>query len=203
MMRHQCRYALLFICFISLLSGCTLFSPVKTTSETKYVLNANPKPVTKKSKHPLSLLVTPMTTTAMYNTSGMAYTMGHYELNYFSKNQWAEPPASMLQLLIVQTLQRTHYFNAVNAFTSIGHDDVALNTQLIQLQQEFFSQSSIVHLVVRAQLVNLNTHQTIATQQFSIHEYAPQNTPYGGVVATNQASAKLLKQLAVFCLKML
>lgn len=183
-----------------LLSSCTLFSPIKTEPVTTYVLNTVPQSVPKKATRRIALLVTPTESNAIYNTPEMAYTTRPYQIAYFAKNRWAETPARMLQPLIVQALQNTHYFRIVSGTASIGRYHFILNTQLIQLQQTFFSHLSFVRLTLRAQLINASNGQVLATKQFSVEEFASR-TPYGGVKAANRATAKVLKQLAGFCLQ--
>ena len=195
------RHFLIFLFSVSLLSGCSLFSPVKYEPVKQYVLNTAAHPVIKKSRRNISLLVTPVQADPIYNTVEMAYTNCPYQIAYFSVNRWATTPSQMLQPLIVQTLQNTHSFRSVNTTPVIGEYDYALNTHLLELRQVFHCNMSEIHLVVRAQLINSSSNRVVATKQFTIIERTPQNTPYGGVIAANRAVERMLNQLAVFCVR--
>lgn len=201
-MRNNLKIGLGFFSMcILLLSGCSLFSPVKTENESTYELNTVPHVPTKKSRHPKTILVMQPEATPTYNSSQMIYAVKPYQTNYFAKSTWDTSPAYMLQPLIIQTLQNTHHYRAVVSPSFIGNYEYVLNTQLLELQQDFSYMPSVVHLTLRAQLTRVSTNKVIATKQFSITKRTPENTPYGGVVAANQATGILLQELARFCLK--
>lgn len=184
-------------CF--LLSAC--LSPVKSESENTYVINTLPHPVIKKPTHKITLLVLTPEASQIYNTTQMAYSTQSYQVNYFSKNVWADTPAQMLQLLLMRSLQNTHYFYAVTSPSTVSFYDYVLNTQLLQLEQRFYAHSSEVIILLRAQLINAANNRVIATKQFKVVRPAFENTPYGGVIAANKAAAEMLAQVTRFCLQ--
>lgn len=178
------------------LAGC--FSTVGTEPN-NYTLSSAPSVITKKSSSAVLLVNMPQTNSA-YDTVQMAYMKNPYQLSYFAKNRWAATPSQMLLPLMVQTLQNTHAYRAVVPQSVIGHVDLVLDTQLVQLQQEFFGKTSQIHLVMRAQLININTQRIMATKEFNIIEATTANNPYAGVVAADRAVSKFLQQLALFCI---
>ncbi|OGT45865.1 MAG: hypothetical protein A3E83_00615 [Gammaproteobacteria bacterium RIFCSPHIGHO2_12_FULL_41_20] len=193
-----------FVLFIAtLLFSCSVFSPVKTEPVNTYVLNTIPQPITKYSPQHINLLITQPTGNSLYSTSQMVYSDRPYQVAYFVKNRWAESPIKMLQLLMVRTLQNTHYFYAVNSVPAMGNYNYVLNTQLIELRQVFAMHRSYLHLTIRVQVINVATNQVIGRREFSIIEPVPQASPYGGVIAANRAMAKFLKQLSNFCLQVI
>jgi cholesterol transport system auxiliary component len=195
------RYlVLMLVCFS--LSACSVFSPVKTEGTTSYVLNTLPSPsAARKPQRRIILLVPQTMAVQAYNTTQMAYTTKPYEIAYFAKNRWIDTPADMLQNLLVQALQDTHYFYAVVLAPAAAQYDVILNTRLLQFEQRFFSGKSAVFITLRAQLVRSSDNRVMASRQFQAMAAAPQNTPYGGVIAANQAAAKLLAEVVGFCLE--
>lgn len=193
----------LSLIFLTLsLSGCSLFSPIKNSKNTYVINSVNPNTIHAQPTS-LTLLVNVPQTTQAYDTTQMAYIACPYELSYFSKNAWIDTPAQMLLPLMVQSLQNTCHYHAVVTPPFIGQSDLILSTQLVQLQQEFLECKSCSreHIIMRAQLINAATQRIIAACQFEVCERAPQNCPYGGVVAANCATAKLLAQLTQFCLQ--
>jgi cholesterol transport system auxiliary component len=186
-----------------LLTACSVFSPIKTEPNNTYILNQAPAPSVKKSSHHWAVLVNYPQSSAVLNTTQMIYSTQMFKLAYFSKNQWIDTPSQMLQPLIVQTLQNTHYFKEVLSPGTLGQYNIVLNTQLLQLQQVFFNQSSRVRIILRVELVNVNdNNRLIGTKEFSVDEDA-YPTPYGGVVAANRGIAKILAQLAQFTISSL
>jgi len=195
------RNRILVIAILFLLSACSVFSPVKTEQTTSYVLNTLPSPVTKKPTHKITLMVTQPATSQIYNTTQMAYTMQPYQVAYFAKSRWADTPPQMLQSLLAEALQNTHYFYAVGVSPVLGQYDYVLNMQLVQFVQRFSGRGSEVLITLRTQISKPADNQVIAAKQFVIVEPAPANTPYGGVVAANKATARLLMQITRFCLQ--
>lgn len=183
---------------IFLLTGCSVFSPIKTQSHDTYVLSEIPKPLVKHPTRSLTLLVNYPQSSAMYNTTQMAYSTQTFKIAYYSKNEWADTPSHMLQPLIVRTLQNTHYFRDVLSPGMLGQYQIVLNTQLVKMQQVFFNHTSEVRIIINAQLIDtIHNNRLIATKEFSVNEMA-YPTPYGGVIAANRGVAKLLAQLAEF-----
>ena len=182
-----------------LLSGCSVFAPVKTEQANTYVLNALPQPIIKKPTHPITILVMVPEASAIFDTTQMAYSTQIYKISYFAKHAWANTPAQMLQYLLMQSLQNTHYFYAVGTPSTMGQFDYVLSTQLIQFYQRFAVSTSDIVLVLKAQITRASSNRVIASKQFSVIEHAPENTPYGGVIAANRATANLLSQVTKFC----
>lgn len=181
-----------------LLTGCSLFSPVKSISKS-YMLCATPHPFHFYNSKAITIFVTQPQTAHAYNTTQMVYIPKHYQLAYFAKNNWADTPSHMLLPLIVKTLQNTHYFYAVVQPPFTGQYDYLLSTHVVRLQQEFICRPSRIHMTLSAQLINAKSGRVIATHSFSATQIAPCDNPYGGVVAANHASAVILQKLANFC----
>jgi cholesterol transport system auxiliary component len=182
------------------LSACSLFTPVKIDQNT-FVLNQAPHYVHNKSPRGATLLVATPDTRPVYNTTQMAYSIKPYQVAYFSENHWAETPSQMLQPLLVETMQNTHYFHTVVTPPYIGHYDYMLNTQILELVQDYTCRPAVVRLWIRVQLINATTNRVIATKDFIVCEPILRKTPYGGVIAANQAMETILSRIAVFCLE--
>jgi len=189
----------LLSCIIPLLSGCSLFS-VQTGPTHTYILEKVPENIPLRANHHVILGVTIPSTSPVYNTTDMIYSTYPYQVASFAKNSWVATPPQMLQPLIVRTLQNTHYFAAVKT-TVMGKSDYILNTELLELQQDFKRNPSVVRVRIRADIVRAATNQLVRSKEFDVVEPAPQNSPYGGVIAANQATAEALAQLAWFCVK--
>ncbi len=191
----------LFTANLFLLSGCSLMSPVPAHSQSAYVIDSVPSNVPKRSTQAMTMLVMQPNALAAYDTDNMAYTIKPYEISYFSQNRWAETPAQMLQPLIVQALQNTHYFNAVVSPPFAGNYQYMLNIRILKLQQNFLYKPAVLQLVVRVQLIKVGSNAVIATKLFSLREPIVEQTPYGGVLAANKATEKWLRELAQFCVE--
>ena len=187
---------LLMLLAATTLSACSMFSPVKS-NYTEYVINAMPDSAGKGYGRG-TLYIAPITAAALYDTDQMAYTNHLYQVEYFAKNKWAEPPTKMLQPLVLQTLQKTHYFHAVTSATTAVNTDYVLNIELLELRQIFTTCSSYVIVKVNAEMINTSTGRIIASKKITTQTPAHYPTPFSGVIAANQATAAMLAKLAAF-----
>ena len=190
------RTTMVAVC-LSLCSGCALLSPVKIETQ-KNVLSKVPIDVPSEKTRPATLLVLAPETNAIYDTTKMAYTTESYQIGYFSQNEWAETPSQMIQPLIVQTIRNTGFFSEVVSPPHFGRHTFALRTEIQELKQDFTSDPATLQLAMRFDLSREATNKITATKEVSVQEPMREKTPYAGVVAANDAMAKLLRELAKF-----
>lgn len=180
------------------LSSCSLFSPAKNTVQNTYVLSATPS-LHKKVPHTSTLLVAVPQTSPIYNTQSIAYVTVPYRISYFARSQWAATPSVMLQPLIIQTLQNGKYFKNVVGTPTMAAYQYVLNTQLLEFQQNFLYHPNVVEIKLRANIIRSSDARIIASKEFLVVKEAPEASPYGGVIAANEATETLLTELALFC----
>jgi cholesterol transport system auxiliary component len=166
----------------------------------KEVLNKMPAEVPQRASRGALLLVFPPQARPIYDTTQMAYTTQPYEIAYFSQHEWAETPAQMLQPLLVKTLESTRFFGAVLAPPYAGRYGYALRTEIRELIADFTSEPAALRLSLRFQLSDGAAGRIVAVKEISIREPMQKKTPYAGVVAANEATAKALLELARFVL---
>lgn len=146
-----------------------------------------------------TLLITPPRAAAGFSSQRIIYVRQAHQLEYFSHNEWIDPPARMLSPLILTAAQKSGAFRAVVNAPSSASGDLRLDTEVLQLQQEFFGEPSQVRFALRADLVEEGSRRIVASREFVALAPAPTATPYGGVVAANQAVHSVLESLATFC----
>lgn len=185
----------LSILFCILLTGC--LSAVKVKPTNTYFLNTLPD-VTARRTHSGTIMVAMPETREAFDTTQMAYSSSRFEIAYYGLNNWAETPGEMLQPLIVQTLQNTHYFHAVVIPPFGGLYDYLLRTQILDLRQDYTQSQPMFRIAIRAQLISARTGRVIATKLITVSQPIYQCTPYSGVRAGNAATAQALKELARF-----
>lgn len=187
----------------SILTACSIFSPIKTETSTQYVINMKPAYIPQGKTSSLNLLINKPRMSTIYNTTQIAYSEKPYQISYFVKNRWAETPGEMLYPLIIQTLEATHSFHFVGSSVSLTQYDYIVNTNIIELQQDYAHKPHTVSFKMRVEIINAKTNNLVASEEFSAIQNISQDNPYSGAVATNQAVASLLTQLTDFILKTL
>jgi cholesterol transport system auxiliary component len=176
------------------LMGC---SPIQSSMNNQYSLDMFSAKISHFST-PYAILINLPDASAGYQTEDMRYTTEPFSLRAFSHNQWVSPPANMLQPLIVQSLQASHFFKAVAAGPRADKTDFRLDTQLIALQQDFTQKPSRQTLIVNVVLTRVDDNQVVASHLFKQEEPCPTDSPYGGVLAANHASRALTKAITSF-----
>ncbi len=178
-----------------ILTSC---SPIKMPVSNQYKLATFSAKTFIKQKTTTSILVSQPEAMAGYQTDQMYYIQKPFELNSFTHNAWISPPANMIYPLIMQSLQKSGYFNAVASGPFVDKSDYRLDTQLILLQQNFLLKPSAIDFVAKILLTHIADNRVIASRIFSEHVNCPSDTPYGGVIAANKATEAFTAALSNF-----
>jgi cholesterol transport system auxiliary component len=187
---------LMGVCLASL-SSCALLSPVKIDAH-KEVLSRIPVDLPQARTTPASLLVLAPDANPVYDTTEMAYAIEPFQVAYFSRSEWGETPAQMIQPLIVRTLQKSHRFSAVLSPPYMGRYTYALRSRIVELKQDFTSEPAALQLSLRFELTRWAANEAFASIDISLREPMLEKNPNAGVVAANNAMAEALRQLARF-----
>lgn len=186
---------------ILLLAACTGCTTQQVARQTVYVLEAQHAAKPAQDKRNIVLAVSVPQARPGFDTPQMAYVQQPYELNYFVTSRWTDTPARMLEPLLVLALEQTGGFRAVVQTPNTVSADVLLDTILIRLQQDFMTRPSQVRLTLRAQLIDVRSQRVLAVKLFDESENADSENAYGGVIAANRATQRVLEQLAEFCIR--
>jgi cholesterol transport system auxiliary component len=186
-------------CLSVSLAGCALFSPPRQ-EPAKAVLSELPTTIADAPRRASLLVVAPPQAAQAYHTVRMAYSEQPYQLGYFRDHEWAEPPATMIQQLLVQTLERTGAFRAVLTEPDIAANAYTLRTDLLTLVQDFARTPPVLRLVMRAELLGPGG-RVAASREFAEEELLAQRTAQGGTVAANAAVARALQAITRFVIE--
>ncbi|CZJ04609.1 TPA: hypothetical protein I9781_002458 [Legionella pneumophila] len=176
------------VCFILGILTLMSCSPVKVPVTNEYQLTAySTKQLTRKPR-PITIQVTVPEAVAGYQTEEMLYMKKPFKLEPFVKNAWTSPPADMLFPLLVQSLQSSGYFYAVTSSPYSEEADYRLDTQVLKLEQNFIKKPSVLEFSAKIVLTHISDNQIIGSRIVSLQIPCSQDTPYGGVIAANQAT---------------
>jgi len=176
----------------------TACSAVKLPVTNQYQLSAfsNKKLVNRLAQK--TILVSYPEAVAGYQTGQMLYIKKPFELSAFANNAWVDQPANMIFPLIVQSLQCSGYFYAVASSPHAEETDYRLDTQLIELQQNFLKKPSVIDVVVKIVLTQTRDNRVVASRLIHQQAICPTDTPYGGVIAANRAIQKVTAEITQF-----
>jgi cholesterol transport system auxiliary component len=145
------------------------------------------------------LLVAQPSAAPGYDSVRLLYRRQPQQLEAFAFHEWAEPPARLLAPMLVQALQGSGAFRAVLLAPTSGTGALRLETELVRLQHDFSAQPSAVRLTLRAVLIDTATRRVIASQVFDATAAAARDDPVAGVAAAQQATQRVLGELAAAC----
>jgi len=182
-----------------LLAACAGVQPQQVEKQNIYLLEARSATDLPHPKTDLVIEVEMPRARAGFDTDHMAYTRRPSEIEYFSRNRWADMPARMLAPAIAQAIEHSRAFRAVLRAPSAVPVDLRLDTELVRLQQNFSVHPSRLEMTLRVQLIGTNPARALASAQFDEVEDAPTDDPYGGVTAANRALSRLVGRVADFC----
>ena len=146
-----------------------------------------------------TLTVSTPIASAGFGSTHIVYQRQAHELEHFALNQWVDTPVQMLMPLMVRTLESSGAFRAVVRGSTAAISELRLDTELIRLQQEFYTSPSHVRLTMRAVMVDAATRRVMASREFVASVASQSEDPAGGVVAANLAVQNVLSQISKFC----
>lgn len=185
-------------CTHCLLTAC---SPIKTPVTNQYKLSAYSNKQLTSRYTQLSILVTQPEAVAGYQTEQMLYIQKPFELTPFANNAWIDPPADMLFPLILQSLQRSGYFYAVASSPTADKTDYRLDTQLIEIHQNFLKKPSEIEFIAKVVLTCVKDSRVVASRLISQQAQCPIESPYGGVIAANRAVSNFTAEMTEFVVR--
>lgn len=186
-----------------LLGACAGLQPQPVEQQNIFLLEASRTAIVSRPKTDQVIEVAMPHARAGFDTAQIAYTRRPSEVEYFSRNRWADAPARMLAPALAQAIEQTGAFRAVVLDANAVHPDLRLETELIRLQQNFSVHPSRVEIAVRVMLVGGGVAGKLAFAQFEETEQAASEDPYGGVMAANRALSRIVENVAEFCAQQL
>jgi len=180
--------------------ACTLLPKPQPAVLDKYLLEYSPSVVAPAGENAPVLVVSTPQSHGAYDTPRIAYMQQQYGLRYYTQSRWADTPARMLAPMMAEAINASGRFQALYASPGRVSAELRLDSELIRFHQDFTVQPSVVHITVRAQLVDLARQRVLASRLFDLREPAGTEDAYGGVQAANRALQQLLQGLVQFCI---
>ena len=196
---------------LPLLPACSMLLAKQPLNTVYYALDANQpvnvavtttspraaKPAVSIRKLPTLIIYAPKST-AGYDTRHMMYSQKTNQIAYFARSEWVATPSSMLQPLMVASIEKTGAFSAVFMQQSVAVSDFRLESEVIKLLQDFTTKPSHVQLVLRATMIDNNTNKVLAVREFDERMTAAIDNPAGGAAAAYSVVNVTLQKLSEF-----
>jgi ABC-type uncharacterized transport system auxiliary subunit len=101
-----------------------------------YALDATPSPATSSAPQiPVTLLVARISASDLYREDRLVYGSGTVQYGTYEYQRWSEPPAGMLQDIVVKTLRASGNYRSVARISSNLRGDYIVRGQLYALDE--------------------------------------------------------------------
>jgi ABC-type uncharacterized transport system auxiliary subunit len=128
---RRIQQAALMILVAASAADCGGSRPIKY-----YVLDAGPAPaVSAAPQIPVTLLVSRVTAAHLYRDDRLVYGSNDVQLGTYEYQRWAEPPAGMMEDLVIKTLRASGSYRSVSRIASNLHGDYIVRGQLFSLDE--------------------------------------------------------------------
>jgi ABC-type uncharacterized transport system auxiliary subunit len=128
---RRIQLAALAILSAAFVAGCGGSRPVKY-----YVLDAGPAPaISAAPQVPVTLLVSRITAAHLYRDDRLVYGANDVQLGTYEYDRWAEPPAGMMEDLVIKTLRASGSYRSVSRIASNLRGDYIVRGQLFSLDE--------------------------------------------------------------------
>lgn len=149
------------------LSGCAASRPMKY-----YVLDPGPIPAPQgASTYQVTLSIGRVTASHLFRDDRLVYGSGPVQLGTFSYDRWAEPPADMIQDLLVSTLRSTGQYRAVSTLGSNIRGDYVVRGHLWDIS-EVDKPELMARFSLEVELFDPNTRITVWSRRYQHDEPA-------------------------------
>ena len=176
-----------------LLGGCSLLNGNNTPPVVNYVLED--KPVTSQTAGPAdprALLVLDTTATSFYDGESLVFSSTPGTRSQYQYARWTERPGKRFADLLRARLAAQSGFAAVMMAGGQVRGDLLLDTELTEFYHDASTSPGSVRVLLRAELVDLKTHNLLSRKWFERRVPVPSYDAAGAAQGFNQASSGVL-----------
>jgi ABC-type uncharacterized transport system auxiliary subunit len=162
---RRIQQAALVVLLAGVAAGCGASRPVKY-----YVLDIGPAPATSPSAQvPVTLLVSHITASHLYRDDRLVYGSGAVELGTYEYERWAEPPAELMQDMVISSLRASGNYRSVSRISSNLRGDYIVRGHLYALD-EVESQGLAARFSFQLELFDPKTGATLWSSAYTHDE---------------------------------
>ncbi len=128
---RRIQLAAIVLVLSGVIAACGGSRPVKY-----YVLDIGPAPpMSASAQFPITLLVSRITASHLYRDDRLVYGSGTVQLGTYEYERWAEPPAELMQDMVITSLRGSGSYRAVSRISSHMRGDYIVRGHLYALDE--------------------------------------------------------------------
>jgi cholesterol transport system auxiliary component len=170
---------------VAWLSGCGATRPSKYYQLT---VRADAGPIEKPDAVPVTLLLGAVMTTHLYREDRIVYGNGPQQLGTYEYQRWAEPPAEMIQEVLLRELRASGHYRAVYNRRSNVRGDFAMRGRLYDFKEVAGGQMA-TKVTLELEMRDLKSGATVWTHYYT-HEEPANGKDVPAVVASLDANVQ-------------
>jgi ABC-type uncharacterized transport system auxiliary subunit len=171
-------------------AGCGAPRPVKY-----YVIDATPAASSTPAQIPVVLLVGRFTASHLYRDDRLIYGSGPVELGTYEYDRWAEPPADMVQNLLIADLRASGQYRSVSRVSSSARGDYIVRGHLLAMYG-VDKPELVARFSLQLELFDPASRATVWTQTYTHDEPVQGKTVANIVEALDRNISAGLQQLS-------
>jgi ABC-type uncharacterized transport system auxiliary subunit len=172
-------------------AGCGAPRPVKY-----YVIDATPAAASSTpAQIPVVLLVGRFTTSHLYRDDRLIYGSGPVQLGTYEYDRWAEPPADMVQNLLIADLRTSGQYRSVSRVSSSARGDYIVRGHLLAMYG-VDKPELVARFSLQLELFDPASRATVWTQTYTHDEPVQGKTVANIVEALDRNISTGLQQLS-------
>jgi ABC-type uncharacterized transport system auxiliary subunit len=172
-------------------AGCGAPRPVKY-----YVIDATPAAASSTpARIPVVLLVSRFTASHLYRDDRLIYGSGPVQLGTYEYHRWAEPPADMVQSLLIADLRASGQYHSVSRVSSSARGDYIVRGHLLAMYG-VDKPELVARFSLQLELFDPASRATVWTQTYTHDEPVQGKTVANIVEALDRNISAGLQQLS-------
>jgi len=145
---------------------------------------------------PVTILVSRFYSSHLYREDRIVYSTQHESMGLYQYERWAEPPAEMLDEMLVRRLRHSHRYRQVYSMRSSVHGDYLLRGHLYDLKEVDTGSGLVARVSFDAELLDAKTRNLLWTHTYTHDEPAAAKTIDAVVAALDRNAQAGIADLA-------
>jgi ABC-type uncharacterized transport system auxiliary subunit len=169
---RQAAHLIAAAAVLAAIAGCGAARPVRYYTLERPLVNEQ----TATNSYPVSLLVGRLRSTRLLEDDRIVYGMNAVEMGVYNGHRWAEPPAEMIETMLLERLRATGQYKSVQRLAGAARGDYVLRGRLISLKELDLPSGIVGRFAIALDLFQLKTGTIVWTQSYEHDEPVEKKT---------------------------
>lgn len=170
---------------LTMVAGCGASRPVRYYTLERPPASEAPAAGT----YPVSLLVGRIRSTRLLEDDRIVYGMSDVEMGVYNEHRWAEPPAEMIETMLVERLRSTGEYKSIERLAGATRGNYVVRGRLISLEEVDLPSGIVARFSMELELFRPETGTVVWTEAYS-HDEPVRKKTVNDVVEAQQRNVE-------------